>query len=48
MRVIQNVSIRWEIAFMIKILFVVREYRSKTNFPKIPLWHLYIGLKSQK
>jgi hypothetical protein len=38
MRVSLNVSISCEIAFMIKILFVVREYRRKTNFPKIPLW----------
>jgi hypothetical protein len=40
MRVSLNVSISWEIAFMIKILFVVREYRSKTNFSKKSLWHL--------
>ena len=33
---------------MIKLLVREREYRSTTNFPKIPLWPLYIGLQSQK
>ncbi len=37
MQLSQNVSIRWEINFMIKILVRAREYRSTTNFPKIPL-----------
>jgi hypothetical protein len=30
---------------MIKILDRARKYRSKTNFPKIPLLGLYRGLK---
>jgi hypothetical protein len=47
MRVNQNVSINLEIALMIKILFVIREYRSITNFLKIPLWR-HRGIKSKK
>ncbi len=33
---------------MTKILVRAREYRSTTNFPEIPLWRPFIGLKSQK
>ena len=37
-----------KLTFMIKILVRAREYRSTTNFLKIPLWRLYIGLQSLK
>ena len=38
----------WKLTFMIKILVRAREYRSTTNFPKIPLCRPFIGLQSQK